>query len=336
MSRRNAHAEALQILYNSGGGRLESTEISRRNVTFEKSENDIRNRERESEFALFEKEVVDPAHTDLQNRVAAATAAYSDLLTMLSKSNGAGRNSAQTVTMEVEEEQEEPPELLEKLTCLKWIFDVREHLHGHIHQLLSERNARYKELLLAPLLDARDTERIRAAEEFFSSDAAARTAQFVRERKQRFRMFVDEVETQVTLGVEALRSAFWEVAPLVLECLEKIPQDLKNVVPIVPPEEAHENPEWIATPRRYLERKMEMVEKAMKGYGESQIELLCLLHGVKCAGLRLDGDGSGEGGEVEEAFNDDLKEKVRCIEGEWGESLGSLLMDVQRRVSSGT
>jgi hypothetical protein len=111
-----------------------------------------------------------------------------------------------------------------------------------------------------------------------------------------------------------------------MECLEKIPETLENVVPIVPPEESVEHPEWVEQPMLYLERKIAETEGAMRGLGVEDGEgLLCLLHGVKSALSRAKGEGEVE----ERRLTEDLKEKVGMIEDEWREGLGGLLERVR-------
>jgi len=150
---------------------------------------------------------------------------------------------------------------------------------------------------------------------------------------------MDFVENQVTLGVEEARSRFWEVAPLVMECLEKIPENLENIVPMIPPEESSEHPEWVQQPMRYLERKIAETEGAMRGLGVEEGEgLLCLLHGVKSAlaRARAEAVNDDDGRREERRLTEDLKEKVGMIEDEWREGLGGILErikgDVEREM----
>ena len=146
---------------------------------------------------------------------------------------------------------------------------------------------------------------------------------------------MDFTENRVTLGVEEARSRFWEVAPLVMECLEKIPDNLENVVPIIPPEESSEHPELVQQPMRYLERKIAETEGAMRGLGVEEGEgLLCLLHGVKSAlaRARAEAVNGGDGSHEEHRLTEDLKEKVGMIEDEWREGLGEILERIKEDV----
>ncbi|KAF8244020.1 hypothetical protein K440DRAFT_559894, partial [Wilcoxina mikolae CBS 423.85] len=310
--RRISQAERIQGLYSRGD--LHYDEMERLNLTFEHEESKISYEAEEEAFKAFDSEVVTPSHRDLHERITAATAAYADLVALIKARNPIAANS------------DDQPELLEYLTALKWIFDVRETLHTHTFDLLSNRNDKYKTLILTPLQDARDPSRLQSTTQFFTSDAAARLKEFNNAKVARHEQFMDFIEHQCSLGVEEARSKFWETAPLVMECLEKIPETLENVVPIVPPEEAIEHPEWVEQPMRYLERKISEAEGAMRGLGVEDGEgLLCLLHGVKSALSRAKGEGEVE----ERRLTEDLKEKVGMIEEEWREGLGGLLERVR-------
>lgn len=319
--RRVSQAERIQGLYSRGD--LHYDEMERLNLDFEREESKIQHEAEEEEFKAFDAEVVTPTHRDLHERVSAASAAYADLLTLIKARNPMASDADQQ------------PEMLEYLTALKWIFDVREALHKSIFDLLAERNERYKSLILGPLRHLRDQSRFQSTDTFFQQDAATRLAEFHKAKITRHEQFMDLVEQQVTLGVEEARSKFWEIAPLVMECLEKIPDDLENVVPIVPPEESVEHPEWVKQPMRYLERKIAEAEGAMKALGLEEGEgLLCLLHGVKTGLARAKaGAGSGsDGGSEERRLTEDLKEKVGMIEEEWREGLGRILERVREDV----
>ncbi|KAI5853794.1 hypothetical protein BZA05DRAFT_417889 [Tricharina praecox] len=320
--RRISQAERIQRLYSRGD--LHYDEMERLNLDFEREETKINHEAEEEDFKAFDVEVVTPAHRDLHERINAATAAYSDLIALIKARNP-----------NLAADSEEQPELLEYLTALKWIFDVRETLHQSVFEMLTERNERYKSLTLGPLRTARDQSRFQSTSAFFTQDAATRLAEFNKQKILRHEQFMDFTENQVTLGVEEARSRFWEVAPLVMECLEKIPDNLENVVPIIPPEESSEHPEWVQQPMRYLERKIAETEGAMRGLGVEEGEgLLCLLHGVKSALTRARAEAvHGDDGRREERrLTEDLKEKVGMIEDEWREGLGGILERIKEDV----
>lgn len=340
LKRRNQHSEYIQQLYTTRNGngngpskRFSFDQLESLNSDFQAREDNLSEEALKSEFDLFQSQVVDVAHSDLQERIVAASAAYSDLVKEIKSSADAPRGG--------QEEGDEVPEILEKLTCLKWLFDVREQLHREISDLLAERNRRYKEVVITPFFVSREADKIREAEEFFARDENARRLAADKESHARYGGFLDIVESNVIKGVEKQISAFWEVAPLIMECFEKIPVDLTNVHPIVPPEEFHENPAYLREPLRYLLAKIVQAEKSVYQFVEGQTNLLCLLHEIKtlnvAAGWKVkfsnDQRKQDEGRRREEqVLTEDLKEKVKMLESEWQESLGSVCEEIKERV----
>lgn len=341
LKRRNQHSEYIQQLYattgnNSGNGpskRFSFGQLESLNSDFQAREDLLSEESLKSEFDLFQSDVVDVTHSELRERITAASAAYSDLLKAIKFSADAPRGG--------QEEGHEVPELLEKLTCLKWLFDVREQLHREVFDLLAERNRRYKEVVIAPFFVSRQADKIREAEDFFAREDMARRLAADKESHGRYGGFLDIVESNVVKGVEKQISAFWEVAPLINECFEKIPVDLTNVHPIVPPEEFHENPAYLREPLRYLQAKILQAEKSVYQFVEGQTNLLCLLHEIKTLNVAAswkvrcsnDQRKQDEGRRREElVLTEDLKEKVKMLESEWQESLGSICEEIKDRV----
>ncbi|KAL7266400.1 hypothetical protein RUND412_011055 [Rhizina undulata] len=292
LKRRNAHLESVSRLLREG--KIGYDQLNALNSRLECRENEFLLQVLRREFEQYQKEVVDPAHTDLTERINAASAAYADLEREIVESQ---RNPPRR-----EQEGEEVPELLEKLTCLKWLFEVREQLHREIFELLSDRNSRYRTLVLTPHFQAQQAEKIREKSLLLDRESAGFKLTTARESLKRYKAFLNTIEANVTKGVEAQMSSFWDMAPLLSECCEKIPNDLTNVVPLVPPEEFHDNPQWLRQPLGYLEAKLSAAEKGSWGFVEVQTNLLCLLHEVKtaCAGARwrlVEAEGDVEGRE---------------------------------------
>lgn len=343
LKRRNQHSEYIQQLYSSDNSstngpskRFSFGQIESLNIDFQAREDTITEESLRTEFDLFQTQVVDVAHTDLQERISAASAAYSDLVRELKSSADAYHSSGG------QQEGNEVPELLEKLTCLKWLFDVREQLHREIYDLLAERNRRYKELVITPFFVSRQADKIREAEDYFARDENTRRINANKESLERYSGFLDIVEINCMKGVEMQISAFWEVAPLIVESLENIPLDLTNVHPIVPPEEFHENPAYLREPLRYLQAKLLQAERSVYQFVEGQTNLLCLLHEIKTLNVAAswkvkcanDQKLQDEGREREAAvLTEDLKEKVKMLESEWHESLGSMCEEIKERVA---
>ena len=332
--RKHQHSEAVQNLYQEG--KINYDQFDAMDHDFESEENDRKVADLKDEFEAFQKEVVDIVHAGLMDRITLASEAYDQVHAEIAASSSQSINNR-------EKEGEEIPELLEKLTLLKWLFDLKEILYREVHELLKDRNLRYKEVIVTPFYDTRQGDRIREAEEFFSKDELARRVENDKASLERFEKFLIIMEESVLKGVEIQISSFWDIAPLVSECFEKIPHDLENVEPIVPPEEAHENPGYEENPLMYLKEKVYFAERSCYQFVEAQTNLLCLLHEVKTslnkAKWRLrtsEGTTAGPGeqseDEEEKRLTDDLKEKVRMLESEWNQAIGNQFEEVRERL----
>lgn len=304
----------------------------------------------QAEFDLFQKSVVSPLHSLFADRIESATSSFEELSSRLFS------DAEQQSPNLPQEEGDEQAELLEKLTQLKWLFEARENLHRQTYDLLSERNDKYRAIVLLPYRQARNHDKLVEVEAFFTSDAHDRQAAHDREACRRLEEFLAVVEVNVTRGVEIQLSAFWDIAPALLHVLQKIPRQLRGFEIQIPPDEYGENPGYYDHPLRYLYSLLGHAEKSTHQFIESQINLLCLLHEVKEGAFRArcranEGDGDGKGSEVgvgpragaanereewkrgEEAqLTDDLKEKVSVVEGQWEEALGAEILAVRERV----
>jgi hypothetical protein len=297
------------------------------------------------EFELFQKEVVMPLNDLLTDRVARAT----DLFTQL---RGQLFVDAQEQNPNLtQEEGDEQPELLEKLTLLKWIFEAREQLHRELFDLLSDRNDRYRDMVITPYRLAKNEEKLLNAQTFFAEDASKRKLAFEQEVLKRTEEFMDIIEENVKRGVEVQLSAFWDIAPPLSRITEKIPRDLTNFQIQIPMAEYEENPSYHVFPMQYLHSLLEHTEKSTYQFIESQTNLLCLLHEVKsgvtqanCRLMRTQRIAQGENeaevdrelkeveADEEVRLTDDLKERVRCVEEQWTSSLGNELKGLRDRV----
>jgi len=159
------------------------------------------------------------------------------------------------------------------------------------------------------------------------------------------------IEQNVTRGVEAQLSAFWDIAPGLLEIVQQVPRNLHGFEVLVPPQEYVETPAYHEYPLQYLYTLLAHAGRSAYQFIESQINLLCLLHevktGVMTAGSRLletqrllEGeDLTGVNQEMkairadeERRLTDDLKEKVGLVESQWNEALGKGLENCKVRV----
>ena len=290
------------------------------------------------EFEKFQNAVVMPLNDLLTGRIAKATALFDELRSRLFvETQAPDPNMPQ-------EEGDEQPELLEKLTLLKWIFEARETLHRQIFELLSDRNNRYREMVIMPYRLSGNEEKLRNAEAFFAEDAAKRQAAFTNEVLQRTQEFRDVVEENVTRGVDMQLNAFWDIAPPLKRLLDKIPTVIDPHFRIqIPPAEFEENPSYRQHPLQYLYSLLLHAEKSTYQFIESQTNLLCLLHEVKEAVVTargkvseaenhdaraIDDERRGE----RERLTEDLKEKVRVVQDQWDGALGDSMRGVKERV----
>ncbi|KAH8668078.1 hypothetical protein BGZ60DRAFT_487535 [Tricladium varicosporioides] len=300
-----------------------------------------------SEFDLFQNQVVMPLNDLLMDRVTRATESFEQLRGKLFVD---AQEQSPNLT---QEEGDEQPELLEKLTLLKWIFEAREQLHRELFDLLSDRNDRYKEMVITPYRLANNTAKITHAEEFFSGDALKRKIVFEQEVLKRTEEFMDIIEENVVRGVEVQLGAFWDIAPNLSRIIEKVPNDLTSFNIQIPNQEYEENPAYYTYPMQYLYSLLGHCEKSTYQFIESQTNLLCLLHEVKsgvtlanCRLMRTQRAAQGEEveavdrelkeveGDEEVRLTDDLKEKVRCVEELWGSALGRELLGVRERIKT--
>ncbi|KAI0595221.1 hypothetical protein F4775DRAFT_585695 [Biscogniauxia sp. FL1348] len=308
------------------------------------------------EFERFQTAVVMPLNELLTDRIRQATSLFDSLRSRLFVETQAPNPNMP------QEEGDEQPELLEKLTLLKWIFEAREALHREIYDLLSDRNDRYRAMVLAPYRQSGNAEKLRSAEAFFAEDAGKRRAAFAAEALHRAREFRGVVEENVERGVDMQLNAFWDLAPPLRRLLDKIPGGnngngntgvLDHSFRIqIPAAEYEENPAYHAHPLQYLYSLLLHAEKSSYQFIESQTNLLCLLHEVKEAvmvarakvaeaeaeaGAGAQTDLTRQAVEEErraeqERLTEDLKEKVRVVQDQWEGALGEAMRGVKERV----
>ena len=125
--------------------------------------------------------------------------------------------------------------------------------------------------------------------------------------------------------------------------LQKVPLDLDGFSVQIPASEYTENPSYYDHPLQYLFLLLGHAEKATYQFIESQINLFCLLHEIRCHALaarcKVEAQGRDASWAAEEEhrreeakLTEDLKEKVGIVEGQWKEALGSSIMAVKERV----
>ena len=229
----------------------------------------------QSDFDLYQHLVLTPLHALFSNRIQLADESINKLSSRLfSDAQSQNPNLPQ-------EEGDEQPELLEKLTLLKWLYEGKETLHRQTYDLLSERNDRYKAVVLLPYKQSQNQEKHAEAELFFATDAQERRLQFEQAVCKRAQAFLSVIETNVSRGVEVQLSVFWDIAPSLLEVLHKIPTRLDDLEVQIPAHEYAENPSYYDHPLQYLYSLLGHAEKSTYQFIESQVNLLCLLHEIR-------------------------------------------------------
>lgn len=330
---RSLHTQDVQY-------RMEHGELSQEQ--FDQAETDLEAKEAQSqkellqaEFDLFQSDVVSPLHAIFAERITKATTSFDALTSRLS-------SDAQSHSPNLPQvEGDEQPELLEKLTQLKWLFEARESLHRETYNLLSKRNEKYKAIVLLPYLQTRNHEKQADAESFFEKDAIGRRVKYEKAALARFEAFLEIIDQNVNRGVETQISAFWDIAPSLLRLLQQIPHSpdrLRTFDILIPRAEVDENPSYWDHPLRYLYTLLTHAESSTRQFIESQVSLWCLLQEVRegvsgCKWRVEENVAKSEGWDLSRAqveerkreggkLVEELKERVGVVEGQWGEALG--------------
>jgi hypothetical protein len=301
----------------------------------------------QAEFDSYQETVLKPMHAILTDRVKRATECIDEL-------SGKLTEAARHITPDrTQEEGDEEPELLEKLTQLKWLFESREQLYREIYELLGESNEKYRAIVSLPYKQSKNEEKLWETEAFFVKDAMNRRVQYEADALARLETFMDVVEENVKRGVETHLSAFWDIAPSLVTLVQQIPENLQGFQLQIPAREYEENPSYHQFPLQYLYSLLLHTEKSTYQFIESQTNLLCLLHEVKsgvmganCKLMEAQRIRHGEPEDVvrremrdsraqeERELTADLKDRVATVEGQWSEALGSQIQGLRARVKS--
>jgi hypothetical protein len=335
------------VQHNVRNGQMTFDDAAKAEADFEAREDKRAQDAVQSLFDSFQADVANPLHAMFCERITKVSASIEHLKGRLS-------NDAQEFNPnQTQEEGDEQPELLEMLTLLKWLFEAREQLHKEMFELEDERNDLYKDIIVLPYIQAKNDQKVKEASVFFSRDAQDRKVVFEKEILKRYEDFMNSIEENVTRGVEAQLSAFWDIAPGLLTIVQKIPQRLVGFDILIPPQEYQENPVYHDFPLQYLYSLLAHAGRSASQFIESQTNLLCLLHevktGVMTAGSHLlqtqrilEGEDLASveretraiREDEESRLTDDLKDKVGLVESQWGEALGNGLEDCKKRVET--
>lgn len=299
------------------------------------------------ELDTFQDSVLNQIHTMLTDRINRATTCIDELISKLF-------DDAQHETPDqTQEEGDEKPELLEKLTQLKWLFEARELLHREAYDLIGDRDEKYKAVVLLPYRQKANEDKTRETNAFFTKDALDRRVAYEAKALSRLESFLSVIEENVVRGVEVQLSAFWDIAPSLLALIQQIPNGLHGFQIQIPVKEYEENPSYHKHPLQYLYTLLSHAEKSSYQFIESQINLFCLLHEVKSAVMRANcqlmeaqrvRQGEAEDNvrremqesraDEERTLTNDLKDKVATVEGQWTDALGSQIQDLRERVKT--
>ena len=326
-------------------GELSFADAAKAESDFDAEEAERGKTEARSNFDVFETSVSHPLNTLLTEGLNRADECIKKLRVDLES----GRNASNP--NQAQEEGDEHPERLEKLTLLKWIFESRELLHKEMCDLHAMRSDKYSEVILTPYRIAKAQSKIDEATAFFAKDSVDRQITFAKDSLKRFEELQVIVEKNVTRGVEDQLSAFWDIAPGLSAVIQHIPSDMNGFEIQIPQQEYEENPSYHEHPMQYLYSLINHAEKSAYQFIESQTNLLCLMHEVRTAttksSLRLveiernaaSPDDTHIHAEMIQArkeaeghLTEDLKEKVGEVERQWKEALGVGIEECKTRV----
>ncbi|EXJ85645.1 hypothetical protein A1O1_06011 [Capronia coronata CBS 617.96] len=297
----------------------------------------------QAEFDTLQDVLINPMHDMLNDRITQVSAKIDDLTKeLVAEMHGQNVDRPQ-------QEGDAMPEILEYLTQLKWLFETREHMHREVFDLLSERNEKYKAIVLLPYRQVNNLDKLRDTDDFFTRDGLERRTRFFAEAAVRYERFVQLVAENVAREVDLQSSAFWDIAPLVLDLVQRLPNEPEQLGAIeIPEAEYAETPSYRDFPQQYLYSLLEHAEKSTYQFIESQISLHCLLHEVKGALIGAQcraaeaanaretrdrrGDDTSQNNDIkdwqieqETSATAELKQQVTMIEEQWYEALGSAL-----------
>ena len=343
--RRQTFRRSIQQRVNQGVTSF--AEAAEEEANFDAQEQKRSRRQASQAFDEFKARVMTPLNALYAQKISQATTALDELGESLN-SEARSHNPNQT-----QEEGDEQPELLEKLTLMKWLHEARDHLHKGQFELESESDSRYKELILSPYRQMGNHDKVREVESFFSQDIKKRKSEYELKAQERMEVFHKTVEDHVTRGVEVQLSAFWDIAPSLHTIIQQVPQHLEGFDIVIPDEEYQESPSYHEHPMQYLYTLLEHTGKSAYQFIESQTNLLCLLHEVKtgmmtaeCRVQQTQRELAGEDvrlvqEEIQQArkvgdrsLTGDLKERVGLVEEQWRQALGKGLEDLQDRIKT--
>ena len=252
-------------------------------------------------------------------------------------------------------EGDERPELLEQLTLLKWICEAREQLRKQDFDATAQRLKARSLTFTAHCRQTGEYQRLADEEARLESHLQASRLHFAEQANHRYTHLLSIIEHHVSRGVEVQLSAFWDIAPSLLEVVQRIPvsdsHELAHLSVLIPSAEIADSPSYRDFPLQYLLRTLTHAMKSAYQFIENQTNLLCLLHEIRTASMSAEArymemDRLGKGEDVErvkaemvelrrrreEEETGVLKERVGILEGQWDHALGGEIEGVVQQV----
>ncbi|KAF2153838.1 hypothetical protein K461DRAFT_292548 [Myriangium duriaei CBS 260.36] len=307
-------------------------------------------------FDRFHLELFDPVNTQLQKKIDDADICI-NMMTLALTRTASGEHSANAI---VQVGGDEEPELLEQLTLVRWLFEAREKLHEemfdtivlerHKHRLQEKFEPTYR-TLPQPARDEGNARFAAAIRKMHLAHASAAHA--------RHQDLASLMQAHVTAGVEAQISAFWDIAPQILEVVQRVPippppsstvhensrveaadRRLACLPIVIPPAEVEESPALATWPAQYLFTTLTHAQNSVRQFIDAQVNLLCLMHGVACRALEAEGrvgemQGRQSEGHMEGArkrLDRELQVKCAEIEEGWNAALGDAMEEARGAV----
>ena len=326
-------------------GKISYNDATQAELTFRQSEAANVLKQADAQCQDFRQRVHDPVYRMLAEHSRSCDDCIDQLIKALDAEAGCDQNLlAQT-------EGDERPELVEQLTLLKWLFESREHIHKERFDIDTALLARESASVLTNYRQNANEAQLRQTELHFEFERQRRQLRYAQETYERFDHLRKTVERHISRGVEIQLSAFWDIAPGLVEVVHKVPSNLHGFDIVVPPNELAENMSYHEFPLQYMYTILTHAKKSAYQFIEAQTNLLCLLHEVhtatEAATLRLreiERSAAGEGvtqvqaemsrlkKRKEQELTEDLQGKVHEVEGQWREALGASIEECIDRV----
>ncbi|KAG9662581.1 hypothetical protein KCU64_g1860, partial [Aureobasidium melanogenum] len=326
-------------------GKISYNDVNQVELTFRQSEAANVLRQAETQCQDFRQRVHEPVYRMLVEHARSCD----DYIKQLTKALDAEAECDQNLLAQTE--GDERPELVEQLTLLKWLFESREHIHKELFDLETALLARESASVLTNYRQNANEVQLRQAECHFEVERQRRQLRYAQEMNERYDCLHKAVEGHISRGVEIQLSAFWDIAPGLVEVVHKVPDNLHGFEIVVPPNELAENTSYHEFPLQYMYTILVHAKKSAYQFIEAQTNLLCLLHEVhtatEAATLRLqeiERTAAGESAsqvqaemarfkkQKEQELTEDLQGKVHEVEDQWREALGTSIEECIDRV----